>query len=108
MSKLCFFVGHLCECGGPCARHLQSVAASSIGLADETAMKDYLLNPVRRPAILAAEGASLRSVRGADDLKAVIADRTFVCLHYWLAPSGDLIPCAVGPAASLLDGSSSR
>ena len=66
---------------------------------DNAAIKSYLLRPAERAAIAASIGATFCTVSGAAGLQQHLADRTFMCLHYRLTATGQLLPCSVAPAA---------
>lgn len=71
---------------------LQPVAVAALPSRDDAAVKEYLLSGQDRPEILQAAGGAVRLVAGADALKDVLADKSFVCMHYrW--EDGRLAPC---------------
>ena len=72
---------------------LQAVLATSMPLKDDSAIKEYLLHPDQRTSLLAAHGASVHCLDGADALQPLLAGRCFVCLHYKLGPLAALEAC---------------
>ena len=75
------------------------VAGACLPLRDENTMKRYLLRPGERADILAAAGGRVAEVGGAEGLEPLLADKSFVCLHYWMDPrTGAVHPCAAAAA----------
>lgn len=60
-------------------------------------VKAYLLNALGRRGLAAHGGGVYQALSGAQSLFPLLADRTFVCLHYRLTPSGMLEPCDAPP-----------
>lgn len=60
-------------------------------------VKAYLLNALGRRGLAARGGGVYQALSGAQSLFPLLADRTFVCLHYRLTPGGMLEPCDAPP-----------
>ena len=68
---------------------MQAVPAIILPLRDDASIKQFLLEPASRRAILASLGGCVRSVDGTKALPALLADRVMVCLMYsWTAENG--------------------
>lgn len=72
----------------------QPTAAAVLPLREgEQRMKEYVLAPGGRAALLARQGGRLEQApRGALGLEALLQDRSFACLHYRLDAEGRLHP----------------
>jgi len=69
--------------------------------ATESLIKEYLLQPKRRLEMAAKRGMPLRMVHGIAELKPLLSDRTFLCLHYRLSDKCQLTPCTVALYAAV-------
>lgn len=65
-------------------------------------IKDYLLHPERRARVAAQSSMPCRLIKGIAELKPLLVDRTFTCLHYHLSEDCQLTPCTLAPPASVL------
>ena len=74
----------------------QPVAALVMPPQDDL-VKAYLLDAPGRRALAAHGGGVYQALAGAQSLFPLLADRTFVCLHYRLTPGGTLEPCDAPP-----------
>lgn len=79
----------------------QAAIALVMPSATETLIKEYLLQPKRRLEMAAQRGMPLRMVRGIAELKPLLSDRTFLCLHYRLSDTCQLTPCTVALHAAV-------
>ncbi len=82
------------------ALHMQPVEATVLPLRDDGHMKEYLLEKERRLAMVKEAGGRICPVTGTKCLDRLLADRTFICLHYICSPNGDLQPCSAQTDAS--------
>ena len=62
-------------------------------------IKSYLLCAASRCALAAQIGASFCTTDGIAGLRLLLANRSFLCLHYCLR-DGRLLPCTAAPAAT--------
>ncbi|CAL8470831.1 g10373 [Coccomyxa elongata] len=62
-------------------------------------IKDYLLHPERRAGLAAQSSMPFRRIKGIAELKPLLVDRTFTCLHYHLSDDFQLTPCTLAPPA---------
>ena len=78
-----------------CLLHLcmQPVAVAVLPLRDENAMKNYLLWPNKRHELLRQHSGVLHVMPNALAVDTLLADRTFLCLHYCLDTNGSLHAC---------------
>jgi len=60
------------------------VQAAIFPLREENKMKEYLLHPGSRLAVLEDQGGKIQHVTGAAAMLSFLQDRSFVCLHYCL------------------------
>ena len=60
-------------------------------------IKDYLLHPERRAGVAAQSSMTCRLIEGIAQLKPILVDRTFTCLHYHLSEDCQLTPCTLIP-----------
>ncbi|BDA45580.1 probable RNA demethylase ALKBH5 at C-terminar half [Coccomyxa sp. Obi] len=91
---------------GPTVHHLVSVLQNEATLGvvmpavSEGFIKDYLLHPQRRAGMAAESSMPFRLIKGIAELKPLLVDRTFTCLHYHLSEDCQLTPCTLAPPAS--------
>lgn len=64
-------------------------------LRDDSHMKEYLLENERRLEMVREAGGEVLTTTGTQKLDQLLADRTFVCLHYRYSPAGKLEPCSL-------------
>ena len=73
---------------------MQAVPAAVLPLRDEASIKQFLLDPAARGAILASLGGDMRVIQGARALPGVLSDRVMVCLMYSWCPELGLRACS--------------
>lgn len=56
-------------------------------------MKEYLLENNRRLEMVQEAGGKICKTEGTQTLNQLLADRTFVCLHYYYNSAGNLEAC---------------
>ncbi|GMH40289.1 hypothetical protein BSKO_08193 [Bryopsis sp. KO-2023] len=81
------------------SQSLETIKHQEVGLVilpikDDHIMKEYLLRPKSREAIIeSTPGAVFTTIKGMQELSGNLHDRVLVCLHYQRSASGHLTPC---------------
>ena len=78
---------------------MQAVIAAVLPLKDDAQMKQYLLEPEARRGMVQEAAGTLQRVEGLPQINDLLADRSFMCLHYVLGPDGGLKSCCEDSAA---------
>ncbi|KAK9815454.1 hypothetical protein WJX72_003907 [[Myrmecia] bisecta] len=68
----------------------QTVTACILPVANDIDMKNYLVWPHQRSAILARSAGQVVTVAGLQGVAEHLPDRSFVCLHYSIGPDGSI------------------
>eukprot|EP00877_Chromochloris_zofingiensis_P010317 jgi/Chrzof1/5539/Cz16g06240.t1 len=76
-----------------------SVAVALLPAKQDGLIKKYLLQPKQRHQLLQQAGCRSCEIQGLQDLKSLMSDQLFICLHYQYT-DGQLKPCKLQPTSS--------